>query len=276
MSFISDLVFYNFGLVVMILVSGEYKECKVPLNLFMIILFSSVVWIRVFAEGVKRNICYLVSTAMVVLGALLLVGCIITSLVFIILIEIYSHRCVKINVLVIDWIIIGIGNAALIISVVLLVLVFLEHRQFVQNQKKTLELLSDIYEKILDPAFDAPKFVHEHEEGLNKYKLSEKETAILRDYCGKEFPQDQTAWKEDDKSMCIICFQHIEFQARVVSHPKCNHTFHEACLMPWYGKDENCSCPICRRGTRTSLILQIHHDIKCKAKFSQENKELPN
>ena len=43
---------------------------------------------------------------------------------------------------------------------------------------------------------------------------------------------------------CVICFEEIENSSDLIKTP-CGHTFHNACLTPWFMSKD--TCPMCRK-----------------------------
>lgn len=256
MGLVADVIVYSIVLMVHILMMENYKDCKLPMDLAMVILFSAVIWSRVFFHLYKLGYYPVVTLPSLVLGIVTAVAMIISGLVFMILIEIFHPKCMPLNLKVLDWIIVGGGNGMTVLAVVVVILLFIQYRQEQMRAKKTLEKVHEVYEKIYDPKFDADKFIEEHQATIDLEKLSPVEMAIFREQCCMQFPRDQSGIPESEKKDCSICLVVFEEGQPCVRHPVCKHTFHEGCFLPWL-KDA-LYCPMCKRGFRSSLIKELH------------------
>lgn len=260
MVLIADLAIYSIVLVVNILMMENYKNCQFPLDIMMIILFSSVIWIRIFIWLYLKQVLRWLVKLCLGLGVFCLVVSILSGLVLLILIEVFRPKCMPINLIVIDWIILGIGNFVLVSALALLVLHCIHERLQRQHVQQTLQRAEEIYEKIMDPKFDATVFVRENYDTIDKGKFSKKEEAIFEEHCKTTFEEDQSVLQECDKKECSICLAVFEQGCLIARHPICRHTFHQGCLEPWLKNDLH--CPLCKRGTRSSLITQISKKVR--------------
>lgn len=254
-----DVIFYAVFLMVHILMMENYKGCYVPLDLMMVIMFSAIIWVRISFYFYSRRIAHILSLLCLVFGIVVLVVSITSGLVFMILIEIFFSKCMPFNLKVLDWIIIGAGNFLIMMAVIAIILIYIQYRQDLKQVEETQRKVLEVYEKIMNPKFDAESFVEEHRETIDREKLANEEYARLLDYCGEKWEVDQSEMEESEKKECSICLQIFEQNQSVIRHPLCRHTFHRDCLNPWIASDLH--CPMCKRGTRSSLILQIHRRV---------------
>ena len=50
----------------------------------------------------------------------------------------------------------------------------------------------------------------------------------------------------DSDNECSICLDKFLKKEKIIQLD-CNHIFHKKCIMEWFSKNENNSCPLCRR-----------------------------
>ncbi len=256
MPLLADVTVYGIITAFMALLLNEYK-CTLPIGLNMLLLSCSIIWIRLLAFMYDRHVLRPVALVGVILGVILFVMTIIAGLVFMILVEVHEPHCVNFKIIVLNWIIIGAGNLLLIMTMVASIVLLFKYRLDLARNKATVRKVEEVYEKIMDPRYDATGFIKEHGDVLDKGRLTPNEVAIFLDTCRHEHTEDQESTVSlNSKKECSICLEEYYSKQIVVHHPLCQHVFHPDCLLPWLKNDLH--CPLCKRGTRSSLILQLH------------------
>jgi len=119
---------------------------------------------------------------------------------------------------------------------------------YLWQQKSTnielLTALNDIY-TLLDTFLEVPETRHEQEIRLS-VAVPSSETSLLT-----EKVNNNNQWTMEP---CSICLCEISVDDQVVMKLACSHFFHSECLTEWF--DRSASCPLCRKGAMSGLIVQ--------------------
>lgn len=241
---------------------SNYKGCQLPLDIMMVILFGSLIWTRFFLWLYSKGCLRVLAVIAVVFGTVVCVLSTTSSLVFLILIEVHYAKCMPLNLKVFDWVIVGTGNFLVVLAVLVLIALGVQRRQRQADEEEEQRTADIVYERICDPTFDAYAYVTSKGNHLDKTPLSKKEKAIFEDACLAVFTEDNTSIEEDHRQECTICIADFLKGQKVVRHPVCCHYFHAACIKPWL--EQNLHCPLCKRGTRSSLILHLSKQLQGK------------
>lgn len=255
MGVFAEITLYSILLVAHALFMSNYKDCQLPLDIMMVILFSSLIWTRIFVWCYHERIIRIFAAIAFVAGTVVCVLATTSSLVFLILIEVHYAKCMPLNLKVFDWVIVGIGNFLVIMAVLTSIVLYIRYRQSEKEAEELQKESEEVYEKIFDPTFDAFAFVATHARTIDKTPLSKKEKAIFEEQCQAKYIVDNHSIEEDHKQECTICIAEFKKGQLVIRHPVCCHYFHSECIKPWF--EQNLHCPLCKRGTRSSLILQL-------------------
>ena len=259
---ITDSIVYSLMLVVNILLMVNYKDCKVPLDITMVILFASLLWVRLFYHVYIYHDCRTLAAAMIFVGVLVCATELISGLVFMILIETQRPKCVPVNLKAIDWVVLGVGNIFLLLSFFFLLFMCARQVKLRRELKTTKKKCDEAYNRIFDESFDLLAFIEEHGDNIDKEPFTSEELKLFNNNCVFEFEEDQSKTEESAKKECSICIQVFEMKEETVKHPFCLHLFHKSCIDPWMKNDLH--CPLCKRGTRSSLLLHIEKESKTK------------
>ncbi len=58
--------------------------------------------------------------------------------------------------------------------------------------------------------------------------------------------------QQDEEENCAICLIEFTKEDKVITLPKCEHTYHSECMKDWLKKKP--LCPICLRNVRNSMM----------------------
>lgn len=255
MGVLAELALYSILLVAHCLFMSNYKGCQLPLDIMMVILFSSLIWTRLFICLYNEQIIRIVSAVAFVIGTVVCVLATTSSLVFLILIEVYYSKCMPLNLKVFDWVIVGLGNLLVILAVLASIVLYI---RFKNDERQTQQMqieCEEIYQKVYDVNFDAQSYLAAHSDVIDERPFSPNEKIILNENCQAKYSEDQNSIEEGNKQECTICIAELKKGQTVLRHPICCHYFHDGCIKPWL--NQNLHCPLCKRGTRSSLILQL-------------------
>ena len=73
---------------------------------------------------------------------------------------------------------------------------------------------------------------------------------------------------------CPICFEDFMTGDQVMTLPKCNHSFHPACVTGWLAK--NPLCPMCRANVRTNLYQNLQSQIGAQGNYLENGNRRPS
>uniref|UniRef100_A0A915NDF9 RING-type domain-containing protein n=1 Tax=Meloidogyne javanica TaxID=6303 RepID=A0A915NDF9_MELJA len=116
-----------------------------------------------------------------------------------------------------------------------------EGKSIVKNEDTSdFEKFYNLY-KLFDPKQIYFKYIPIFEEGFN-YDPNETEDNKIKD--------------NEDKEICVICFEELEINDFVYSCPACKKIFHGICLAPWLNVKN--TCPHCK--AKMTLNPKLKHD----------------
>ena len=98
--------------------------------------------------------------------------------------------------------------------------------------------------------FDLEGYLEQRGQSVDSYAFTENEISILEGLLSKRYEHSPSR-----DNTCPICLEEYKHGERVLMHPVCYHIFHPHCLKAWLRS--HASCPLCRRGSRSSLMRQI-------------------
>lgn len=238
----------------------QYSDCKAPLGIMMVTLWSAVLSFQLSTKMVTSRGCtqclgiFLMGLAALVFPAALLLGT--TCLVYV---TVKSPKCAPPSLLIVDWTILVLGDLLLLVGICLVVWVIKEQNRNKRKAEERKLKFEQLYEQIFDENFDVEKYFLDNID-IDSYKFTDKEVEILMDFFGREFEEDQTGKDENELRECTICIDRFEKGTRYLKHPKCNHEFHPHCIGEWFKKStkDKTECPICACPTRSNMIRAMH------------------
>lgn len=90
--------------------------------------------------------------------------------------------------------------------------------------------------------------------GVDTYALFADEKQKLLETCSYYY-QANAALNESRVEDCVICYSDYQDGDKIIDYPMCKHKYHADCLLEWI--KTRTTCPVCRRGIRSSLYEAI-------------------
>lgn len=103
---------------------------------------------------------------------------------------------------------------------------------------------------IINDSFHLEEYIREKGEAINSYAMDKDELSRIRGLLTRRYQAS-----ESKDSVCPICVEELRHGETVLAHPICHHNFHPECLESWL--KHKAICPLCRRGARTGLMIEI-------------------
>lgn len=180
----------------------------------------------------------------------------------------HDHSCFNQGVFTIFGI--NFGLYLIIVSAILITICceMNRSRQFQQRVDETKTEYFVLLEKILeDENFNVEDFINRNKDFIDSVEFLEEDKTLLKKYCMRKYSIRESSTNSDT---CAICVGEFEIDEEVLEHPICRHTYHWECLHEWLVTKR--SCPICREGTRLSLIRHLAN-LRDEMKEMKELKE---
>jgi len=250
-----------------------YKNCRVDLAraMFFLYLQPNVMWTLLFLHTHLR--CCLrecwsrIAMCLTILFSITFSTNMLLSFVYVVIVQFKSRDCLSLNLLVVNWIVTGIGTATILtIVVALLCYAFLtmKERYEINKAQKQLEQLFTI---IYNPSTDVDSLIEKYKDRLLTEPMKPNEIAVLRDFFGEKYPSNQEDVAEEElKEACIICLEPFSLGQEAIHFPVCSHQYHWGCLDMWI--QQNLNCPMCKRDLRIGMVNGIRNKGRQKAKGS--------
>ena len=98
----------------------------------------------------------------------------------------------------------------------------------------------------------ANQLVAHNRNNTDGFSLFANEMEQLERYCSVEYTGQS---HDEEDTQCIICMENFVPFTMIILYPVCKHRYHKDCLWEWLRTKT--TCPMCRRGIRSSLYQEI-------------------
>ena len=248
-----------------------YRNCKVNLGMAMFFLYlqPNLFWLFILIntnlQCCMRDCWNLVGLCLTIFFSITFATNMVLCFVYVIIVQFKSRECLSFNLLLVDWVVTGLGTGTILIVVIALLcyaFVTMKERYEINKAQKQLEQL---YTIIYDPTVNVVSLIEKYKDRLMTEPLKPQEIAVLRDFFGEKYASNQEHIVEEElKEACIICLEPFGLNQELIRFPVCSHQYHWVCLDMWI--QQNLNCPMCKRDLRLAMVTGVRSKGRQKAK----------
>ena len=172
----------------------------------------------------------------------------------------YESTAAQENIVIIDTIYVYMSNMITIGLLMMICNNYMEDREERNSKKIIWTEIEEFYRVIKsNPQANIKNLANNSKfTDIGKVNFTADDSIYLDLHCGHEYMINQDDLPEDERQDCLICLSVLERGERVIDHPRCNHTYHQVCLLRWLSHGSKVArCPTCKSNTRIELLVSM-------------------